>query len=64
MDGQTYPPGYYRLVEKIEETKKELLEMFGYFAELNERGLIAHRLTLIDIRLLDVEKRLNIPPAA
>jgi predicted transcriptional regulator with HTH domain len=62
-----------RLTEKMRDMQTELLHAFYGFTESvqsrfkaqddTEAGL-KHRLTVLETRLLDVERRLNTPPAA
>ena len=62
-----------RLTEKMRDMQMKLLHAFYGFAESaqarfkaqddTEAGL-KHRLTVLETRLLDVERRLNTPPAA
>jgi adenosine/AMP kinase len=61
------------LKETMRDTQTELLKSFYTFAESNNKRLTAvegndaviqSRLATIEDRLLEVEKRLNMPPAA
>jgi DNA repair exonuclease SbcCD ATPase subunit len=61
------------LVERIADAETRLLKAFYNFAESNQQRLaqidgdqaaIRNRLGSIETRLLEVEKRLNMPPAA
>jgi hypothetical protein len=62
-----------RLTEKMRDMQTELLKAFYGFTESvqsrfkaqddTESGL-KHRLTVLETRLLEVERRLNMPPAA
>ena len=62
-----------RLTEKMRDMQTELLHAFYGFTESvqsrfraqddTESGL-KHRLTVLETRLLEVERRLNMPPAA
>jgi chromosome segregation ATPase len=64
---------YNDLVERIEDGKTELLKAFYSFASGEQKrmtqiegneGALRSRIATIEDRLLEVEKRLNIPPAA
>jgi hypothetical protein len=52
------------LVERLEQFEERLLNAFHYFTELNKQAEIRNRLATIEYRLLQVEKRLNMPPTA
>jgi hypothetical protein len=62
-----------RIVEAMRETETKLLQAFYAFAEANNKRLnhldgnvaiFLNRLGTVESRLLEIEKRLNIPPAA
>ena len=64
---------YHDLVERMDDTKTELLRAFYAYATGNDKRIgqiegnaaaVQSRLATIEGRLLEVEKRLNIPPAA
>ncbi len=64
--------GYNDLVERITDSETRLLKAFYSFAEINNKRLsvlegneaaIRSRLASIEDRLMQVEKRLNMPPA-
>jgi DNA repair exonuclease SbcCD ATPase subunit len=64
---------YNDLVERIADSETRLLKAFYNYAESNQQRLaqidgdqaaIRNRLGSIETRLLEVEKRLNMPPAA
>src|SRR3954470_10783759 len=65
--------GFDELKESFRDSQTELLKAFYAFAEsnqqrnsqleVNSQAVIA-RLATVETRLLEVEKRLNIPPAA
>jgi DNA repair exonuclease SbcCD ATPase subunit len=64
---------YNDLVERIADSETKLLKAFYNYAESNQQRLaqidsdqaaIRNRLGSIESRLLEVEKRLNMPPAA
>ena len=61
------------MTELIRDTETKLLNAFYSFAEAtqkhlseNERGIhgVGERLTLIERRVTDIEKRLNFPPSS
>ena len=65
--------GYNDLVERITDSETRLLKAFYNFAEINNKRLsvlegneaaIRSRLASLEDRLMQVEKRLNMPPAA
>ena len=65
--------GYNDIVERIDDGKTELLKAFYSYATGNNKrvaelegneGAFRSRLATIEDRILEVEKRLNIPPAA
>ena len=60
-------------VERARDTETRLLEAFYAFAKTNqarqsatdqETAAIKERLAIVESRLIDVERRLNTPPAA
>ena len=64
---------YRDLVERISDSETRLLKAFYDFAQSNQKRMteiegneaaIRSRLATIEDRLLNVEKRLNMPPAA
>jgi hypothetical protein len=64
---------YNDLVERIADGETRLLKAFYNFAESNQKRVaeidsdqaaIRSRLGSVETRLLEVEKRLNMPPAA
>ncbi len=64
---------YHDLVERLSDTETRLLKAFCDFAQSNQKRMtelegneaaIRSRLATIEDRLLSVEKRLNMPPAA
>jgi len=64
---------YNDLVERISDSETKLLKAFYSFADANQRRLVEiegneaalrTRVGSLETRLLEVEKRLNIPPAA
>ena len=65
--------GYADIVERIHDTQTELLKAFYGYAQGNNKriaelegneGAFRSRLATIEDRILEVERRLNIPPAA
>ncbi len=65
--------GYNDIVERIDDGKTELLKAFYNYATGNNKrvaelegneGAFRSRLATIEDRILEVEKRLNMPPAA
>jgi hypothetical protein len=65
--------GYNDLVERITDTETKLLKAFYSFAQTNNKRVaevegnemaLRSRVATIEDRLLEVEKRLNIPPSA
>ena len=65
--------GYADLAERISDSETRLLKAFYDFAQSNQKRLteietneasMRSRLATIEDRLLQVEKRLNMPPAA
>jgi hypothetical protein len=64
---------YNDLVERIADSETKLLQAFYSFAESNLQRIalvegnttaVIARLATLETRLLEVEKRLNMPPAA
>jgi hypothetical protein len=64
---------YNDLVERIADSETKLLQAFYSFAESNQQRIalvegnttaVIARLATLETRLLEVEKRLNMPPAA
>jgi hypothetical protein len=64
---------YNDLVERITDSETKLLKAFYSFAQTNSQRMVElegndaglrHRVGTLEVRLLEVEKRLNIPPAA
>jgi len=64
---------YRDLVERIDDSKTELLKAFYGYAQGNNKrmaelegneGAFRSRLATIEDRILEVERRLNMPPAA
>ena len=64
---------YNDLVERIADSETKLLQAFYSFAESNQQLIalvegnttaVIARLATLETRLLEVEKRLNMPPAA
>jgi len=64
---------YNGLVERIADSETKLLQAFYSFAESNQQRIalvegnttaVIARLATLETRLLEVEKRLNMPPAA
>lgn len=64
---------YHDVVERISDSETRLLKAFYDFAQSNQKRVtelegneaaIRSRLATIEDRLLNVEKRLNMPPAA
>ena len=64
---------YNDLVERIADSETKLLQAFYSFAESNQQRIalvegnttaVIARLATLETRLLEVETRLNIPPAA
>jgi uncharacterized protein YceH (UPF0502 family) len=62
-----------RFTEALRETETRLLQAFYSFAETNHKrftqteaatAMAVSRLTTLESRVLELEKRLNIPPAA
>lgn len=62
-----------RLIERITDSETRLLKAFYNFAESNNKRIavlegneaaIRSRLSTIEDRLLEVERRLNMPPAS
>jgi hypothetical protein len=65
--------GYNDLVERIDDSKTELLRAFYGFAETNQARMasieasdigLRTRVATLENRVLEVEKRLNLPPQA
>jgi glutamate mutase epsilon subunit len=65
--------GYRDIVERISDSETRLLKAFYDFAQSNQKRMsdletsdsgMRSRLATIEDRLLEVEKRLNMPPAA
>jgi hypothetical protein len=65
--------GYADLAERISDSETRLLKAFYDFAQSNQKRIteievagdsMRSRLATIEDRLLQVEKRLNMPPAA
>jgi len=65
--------GYNDIVERIHDTQTELLKAFYGYAQGNNKrvaelegneGAFSSRLATIEDRILEVERRLNMPPAA
>jgi len=65
--------GYNDIVERIHDSQTELLKAFYSYAQGNNKrvaelegneGAFRSRLATIEDRILEVERRLNIPPAA
>ena len=65
--------GYADLAERISDSETRLLKAFYDFAQSNQKRMtdievseaaMLSRLATIEDRLLQVEKRLNLPPAA
>jgi hypothetical protein len=65
--------GYRELVERINDSETKLLKAFYAFAEGNNTRVPAfeeseaatrRRLRSVETRLLEVDRRLNIPPTA
>jgi predicted nucleic acid-binding Zn-ribbon protein len=65
--------GYADIVERIHDSQTELLKAFYSYATGNNKrvaelegneGAFRSRLATIEDRILEVERRLNIPPAA
>jgi hypothetical protein len=65
--------GYRDLVERINDSETHVLQAFYSFAESNEKRMLQteanvvvflSRMATFESRLLAVEKRLNMPPAA
>jgi hypothetical protein len=61
------------LVERIVDSETKLLQAFYTFAQSNQQRLaqvegntsaVVARLSMLENRILEVEKRLNMPPAA
>jgi hypothetical protein len=64
--------GYNDIVERIADSQTELLKAFYGYAQGNNKrvaemegneGAFRSRLATIEDRILEVERRLNIPPA-
>lgn len=64
---------YEDLIERISDTETKLLNAFYTFAESNQARLTSNereatamreRLAILERRITEVEKRLNLPPAA
>jgi hypothetical protein len=64
---------YRELVERISDTQTEVLRAFYSFAQTNNKRVLEvegneaalrGRLGTLEDRVLDIEKRLNLPPAA
>ena len=64
---------YRELVERISDTQTEVLRAFYSFAQTNNKRVLEvegneaalrGRLGTLEDRVLEIEKRLNIPPAA
>lgn len=64
---------YHDVVERLSDSETRLLKAFYDFAQSNQKRMtelegneaaIRSRLATIEDRLLNVEKRLNMPPAA
>ena len=62
-----------RLVEAIRDNQTEILKAFYGFTQTvqqrfseseNTEGSLRKRMTILESRLLEVERRLNMPPAA
>jgi division protein CdvB (Snf7/Vps24/ESCRT-III family) len=62
-----------RVVETMRDIQTEMLKAFYSFAETNQKRLteaereaaaLKDRLATVESRLMEVEKRLNMPPAA
>jgi hypothetical protein len=62
-----------RVVESVRDIQTEMLKAFYSFAETNQKRLtetereaaaLKERLSTLESRLMAVEKRLNMPPAA
>lgn len=65
--------GYNDIVERIHDAQTELLKAFYGYAQGNNKrvaelegneGAFRSRLATLEDRILEVERRLNIPPAA
>ena len=65
--------GYRDIVERISDSETRLLKAFYDFAQSNQKRMsdletsdsgMRSRLATIEDRLLEVEKRLNMPPAS
>jgi hypothetical protein len=65
--------GYNDIVERIHDSQTELLKAFYGYAQGNNKrvaelegneGAFRSRLATLEDRILEVERRLNIPPAA
>ena len=61
-----------RITETVRESETRLLQAFYFFAESNDRrhvqgeaatAVVVTRLATLESRVLNLEKRLNIPPA-
>jgi cell division septum initiation protein DivIVA len=61
------------LIERARDTETRLLEAFYAFAKTNqarqsateqETAALKERLSIVETRLIEVERRLNLPPAA
>jgi hypothetical protein len=64
---------YDDLVERIDDTQTKMLQAFYTFAESNQKRLtenerdtsgVKDRLAILESRVTEIEKRLNLPPAA
>ena len=64
---------YDDLKETLRDSETKLLQAFYSFAETNQKRLtetereaaaLKDRLAIVESRLIDIEKRLNMPPAA
>ena len=65
--------GYNDLAERITDSETRILKAFYAYAETNQARMaqvegnvagVVHRVHALEERLLQVEKRLNMPPAA
>jgi hypothetical protein len=65
--------GYNDVVERISDSETKLLSAFYSFAQSNQKRMVEiegnemalrSRIGTLESRLLEVERRLNIPPAA
>jgi hypothetical protein len=65
--------GHQRIAEKLQEMTTEIVRVFNTFAQINNNrgaelegneGAFGTRLANLEGRILECERRLNIPPAA